>query len=110
MIGLRLSEVEESVGLSDDSRCAHREVTKECGVDNKVRGRKVVVVCRVIAGRVARCRGRGVGLVEGREGGFDSVVSSCTDRSEELVVLDARAVLPCFVIVYNVKHSKGYKV
>ncbi|TYI04100.1 hypothetical protein ES332_A11G391200v1 [Gossypium tomentosum] len=110
MIGLRLSEVEESVGLSDDSRCAHRKVTKECGVDNKVRGRKVVVVCRVIAGRMARCRGRGVGLVEGREGGFDSVVSSCTDRSEELVVLDARAVLPCFVIVYNVKHLKGYKV
>ncbi|KAG4177720.1 hypothetical protein ERO13_A11G325000v2, partial [Gossypium hirsutum] len=110
MIGLRLSEVEESVGLSDDSRCAHRKVTKECGVDNKVRGRKVVVVCRVIAGQVARCRGRGVGLVEGREGGFDSVVSSCTNRSEELLVLDARAVLPCFVIVYNVKHSKGYKV
>ncbi|KAG4177716.1 hypothetical protein ERO13_A11G324733v2 [Gossypium hirsutum] len=93
-----------------ESRCAHRKVTKECGVDNKVRGRKVVVVCRVIAGRMARCRGRGVGLVEGREGGFDSVVSSCTDRSEELVVLDARAVLPCFVIVYNVKHLKGYKV
>lgn len=102
MIGLRLLEVEEPVGLSDDSRCADQKVMKECGVDNKVRGRKVVVVCRVIAGRVARCRGRGVGLVEGREGGFDSVVSSCTDRSEKLAVLDARAVLPCFAIVYNV--------
>ncbi|XP_040938179.1 uncharacterized protein [Gossypium hirsutum] len=89
-----------SLGIDEFSRICYRE---SCGVCR-------MIGLRVIAGRMARCRGRGVGLVEGREGGFDSVVSSCTDRSEELVVLDARAVLPCFVIVYNVKHLKGYKV
>ncbi|XP_022765809.1 uncharacterized protein LOC111310603 [Durio zibethinus] len=103
MVGSSLLEGEESVKLSNNSRQAHRKVV--CVVD-KICARKAIVVCRVIAGRVARCRGQG--LVDGEEGGFDSVVSLSTDqfeRSEELIVLNARAVLPCFIIVYNVKDS-----
>ncbi|GMI65826.1 hypothetical protein HRI_000251900 [Hibiscus trionum] len=113
MIGLVGSTGKESVALSNDSRRAHWKVTKECSVTDTICTRKAIVVCRVIAGRVARCRGRGFGLVEGREGGFDSVVSLAKDPmegSEELIALNARAVLPCFVILYNVKHSKYYTV
>ena len=50
--------------------------------------------------------------MDGQEGGFDSVVNLSKDQlegSEELIVLNARAVLPCFVIIYNVKDSKVKK-
>ncbi|XVE61750.1 hypothetical protein DITRI_Ditri06bG0064900 [Diplodiscus trichospermus] len=110
MIGSSLSAGEQSVALSSNSRQAHTKVVNEC-VGNKICARKAIVVCRVIAGRVARCRGEG--LVDGDEGGFDSVVSLSEDQlegSEELIVLNARAVLPCFVIVYNVSDLKGYKM
>ncbi|XWS66929.1 hypothetical protein CRYUN_Cryun05aG0242800 [Craigia yunnanensis] len=103
MVGSSLSDGEESVPLSNNSRQAHRKVVTECVVD-KICARKAIVICRVIAGRVARYRG---GLVDGQEGGFDSVVSKDQlEGSEELIVLNARAVLPCFVIVYNVKGDK----
>ncbi|KAE8681817.1 Ribonuclease P family protein, putative isoform 1 [Hibiscus syriacus] len=122
MVQLVGSTGEESVVLSNNSRRAHRRVTKECdvnnkiarrvtkeyGVNNKICARKAVVVCQVIAGRVARCCRQGLGLVEGREGGFDSVASLSKDPlegSEELITLNARAMLPCFVILYNVTHK-----
>lgn len=67
--------------------------------------RRVMLVCRVIAGRVRRVgdafdeSGVGVG------GGYDSVAGKkCeggTDNLEELVVTNPRAILPCFVVVYN---------
>lgn len=107
MVGSSLSEGEESVVLSNNSRQAHRKVVTDCVVD-KICARKAIVVCRVIAGRVARYRGHG--LVDGQEGGFDSVVSLSRDQlegSEELIVLNARAVLPCFVVVYK---AKGHKM
>ncbi|XP_021289953.1 uncharacterized protein LOC110420889 [Herrania umbratica] len=107
MVGSSLSEGEESVVLSNNSRQAHRKVVTDCVVD-KICARKAIVVCRVIAGRVARYRGHG--LVDGQDGGFDSVVSLSRDQlegSEELIVLNARAVLPCFVVVYK---AKGHKM
>lgn len=58
-----------------------------------------MLVCRVIAGRVGdACDESGVGV----GGGYDSV--ACKDGSdnlEELVVTNPRAILPCFVVVYN---------
>ncbi|XVE96757.1 hypothetical protein REPUB_Repub02eG0250200 [Reevesia pubescens] len=105
MVGSSLSAGEQSVTLNNNSRQAHKKAVTECVV-NKICARKAIVVCRVIAGRVARYRGHG--LVDGQEGGFDSVVSLSKDQ-EELIVLNARAVLPCFVIVYNVKDSKVTK-
>lgn len=55
------------------------------------RGRRAMLVCRVIAGRV------GLGsLLESRVG-FDSV----SGGNGELLVFDSRAVLPCFLIIYK---------
>ncbi|CAN1186003.1 hypothetical protein LINPERHAP2_LOCUS37889 [Linum perenne] len=55
------------------------------------KGRRAMLVCRVIAGRVSKKR---VGL---DSVGFDSV----SGDNGELLVLDSRAVLPCFLIIYK---------
>ncbi|KAF3448372.1 hypothetical protein FNV43_RR09085 [Rhamnella rubrinervis] len=59
------------------------------------RGRRAMLVCRVIAGRVSKQL-----VIEppssGRVG-FDSV----SGDSGELLVFDRRAVLPCFLIIYK---------
>lgn len=66
--------------------------------------KRAMLVCRVVAGRIA-CDSEDV---DKEDGGFDSVVgrggSGASTRvdEEELVVFNPRAVLPCFVIVYNV--------
>ncbi|KAH7549593.1 hypothetical protein ACOSP7_025553 [Xanthoceras sorbifolium] len=49
------------------------------------RGRRAMLVCRVIAGRVSK------------QIGFDSV----SGDNGELLVFDSRAVLPCFLIIYK---------
>ncbi|KAI8546529.1 hypothetical protein RHMOL_Rhmol07G0125500 [Rhododendron molle] len=59
------------------------------------RGRRAMLVCRVIAGRVGKRMGLKP-LSEGRVG-FDSV----SGENGELVVCDTRAVLPCFLILYK---------
>ncbi|XVE76231.1 hypothetical protein DITRI_Ditri12bG0156200 [Diplodiscus trichospermus] len=65
MVGSSLSDGEACVALSNNSRQAHRKVVS--GSDgNKNCARKAIVICRVIAGRVARCCGGG--LVDGQEG------------------------------------------
>lgn len=51
--------------------------------------RRRMLVCRVIVGRV--------GGPEEMELGLDSV--GCGE--DEILVLDARAVLPCFLIIYK---------
>ncbi|KAF8396636.1 hypothetical protein HHK36_018260 [Tetracentron sinense] len=79
--------------LYENSRSAH-EKTKECV--NGVTASTAMLICRVIEGRVAH--GHGQGLVDGEEGSFDSVVGPAGDQSndsEELIILDSRAVLPC---------------
>ncbi|KAF3615764.1 putative adenine phosphoribosyltransferase 1, chloroplastic-like [Capsicum annuum] len=59
------------------------------------RGRRAMLVCRVIAGRV--CKELGFdSLIEGRVG-YDSV----SGDNGELLVFDSRAVLPCFLIIYK---------
>ncbi|XP_019057639.1 PREDICTED: uncharacterized protein LOC104809462 [Tarenaya hassleriana] len=62
------------------------------------RGRRAMLVCRVIAGRVAKRV----------EFGYDSVDSDLRVRFDsvsgddgELAVFDPRAVLPCFLIIYR---------
>lgn len=59
------------------------------------RGRRSMLVCRVIAGRV----GKKIGLVSEEEHrvGVDSVGG----EKGELLVFDSRAVLPCFLIIYK---------
>ncbi|XVF13337.1 hypothetical protein REPUB_Repub08aG0200100 [Reevesia pubescens] len=61
------------------------------------RGRRAMLVCRVIAGRVSKRVGSGYeSLMDGRVG-YDSV----SGDNDELLVFDPRAVLPCFLIIYK---------
>lgn len=60
------------------------------------RGRRAMLVCRVIAGRVSKRVGFVDSLLDGRVG-FDSV----SGDNGELLVFDSRAVLPCFLIIYR---------
>ncbi|KAI3813042.1 hypothetical protein L1987_17756 [Smallanthus sonchifolius] len=59
------------------------------------RGRKAMLVCRVIAGRVWKQHVFDSGF-SGRVG-YDSV----SGENGELLVFDSRAVLPCFLIIYK---------
>lgn len=59
------------------------------------RGRKAMLVCRVIAGRVCK-RLECDSFLDGRVG-FDSV----SGENGELLVFDSRAVLPCFLVFYK---------
>ncbi|KDP25640.1 hypothetical protein JCGZ_20796 [Jatropha curcas] len=58
-------------------------------------GRRAMLVCRVIAGRVSK-QIEFDSLIDGRVG-FDSV----SGENGELLVFDPRAVLPCFLIIYK---------
>ncbi|KAF6152404.1 hypothetical protein GIB67_038027 [Kingdonia uniflora] len=59
------------------------------------KGRRAMLVCRVIAGSV--CKRVGLdSFLEGRVG-FDSV----SGENGELLVFYSRAVLPCFLIIYR---------
>ncbi|KAI9076665.1 hypothetical protein K1719_041430 [Acacia pycnantha] len=60
------------------------------------RGRRAMMVCRVIAGRVSKQIGFLESLLDGRVG-LDSV----SGDNGELFVFDSRAVLPCFLIIYK---------
>ncbi|XP_076932010.1 uncharacterized protein LOC143607962 [Bidens hawaiensis] len=59
------------------------------------RGRKAMLVCRVIAGRVQK-RHLFDSVYSGRVG-YDSV----SEENGELFVFDSNAVLPCFLIIYK---------
>ncbi|XP_040988766.1 uncharacterized protein LOC121236407 [Juglans microcarpa x Juglans regia] len=60
------------------------------------RGMRAMLVCRVIAGQVSKQQRVNDSVMDGRVG-FDSV----SGENGELLVLDSRAVLPCFLIIYK---------
>ncbi|CAK9164229.1 unnamed protein product [Ilex paraguariensis] len=66
--------------------------------------KRAMLVCRVIAGRI----GCDPDIADKDDPGFDSLVGGGggvqvrLDEEDELLVFNPRAVLPCFVIVYNV--------
>ncbi|KAK8313635.1 hypothetical protein V6Z12_D01G120500 [Gossypium hirsutum] len=73
-------------------------------------GRRAMLVCRVIAGRVKRVADEAPPLedenssgVSSSAGSYDSVAAYAGVYSnlEELVVFNARAILPCFVVIYK---------
>ncbi|XP_075524280.1 uncharacterized protein LOC142556682 [Primulina tabacum] len=59
------------------------------------KGRRAMLVCRVIAGRIRKQQDYG-SLIDG-EIRFDSV----SGETGELLVFDSRALLPCFLIIYK---------
>lgn len=68
--------------------------------------KRAMLVCRVVAGRVGCDQDDDV---DKEDGGFDSIVGRGPGNEihnrldeDELLVFNPRAVLPCFVIVYNV--------
>ncbi|XVF51697.1 hypothetical protein PTKIN_Ptkin04bG0205300 [Pterospermum kingtungense] len=61
------------------------------------RGRKAMLVCRVIAGRVSNRVGFSYESLPDWRVGCDSV----SGDNGELLVFDPRAVLPCFLIIYK---------
>jgi hypothetical protein len=62
-------------------------------------GRRAMLVCRVIAGRVCPANHPSPRHAHGSAAtAYDSVDMG----NGELVVLDSRAVLPCFLIIYKV--------
>ena len=100
IIGFGFSERSAQLSFCESSWRAHENVTgRNCSGELASRA---MLICRVIAGRVAYDCGKG--LVEGEEGGFDSMagpIGAQKDGSEELTVFDLRGVLPCFLIIYN---------
>ncbi|XP_021901847.1 uncharacterized protein LOC110817558 [Carica papaya] len=62
------------------------------------RGRRAMLVCRVIAGRISNQVGFGLeSLFSDGRVGFDSV----SGENGELLVFDPCALLPCFLIIYK---------
>lgn len=59
------------------------------------RGRRAMLVCRVISGRV--CKQLRIGSLPDDRVGFDSM----SGENGELLVFDSRAVLPCFLVIYK---------
>ncbi|KAJ6703740.1 C2H2-LIKE ZINC FINGER PROTEIN [Salix viminalis] len=59
-------------------------------------GRRAMLVCRVVAGRVTK-QTRFDSLIDDCRVGFDSV----SGDNGELMAFDSRAVLPCFLIIYK---------
>ncbi|XP_076935470.1 uncharacterized protein LOC143602115 [Bidens hawaiensis] len=67
-------------------------------------GRRAMLVCRVIAGKVKRVA---EDIPAEEDGPYDSVAGSAGLYSnlEELYVFNPRAILPCFVVVYKALQS-----
>ncbi|KAF8022701.1 hypothetical protein BT93_F0271 [Corymbia citriodora subsp. variegata] len=78
-------------------------------------GRRAMLVCRVIAGRVRRMAEDGVAPQPGDEdgaappaaGSYDSVAghAGVYSNMEELFVFNPKAILPCFVVIYKALES-----
>ncbi|KAA8537526.1 hypothetical protein F0562_027134 [Nyssa sinensis] len=67
-------------------------------------GRRAMLVCRVIAGRVKRVTDDGAPEEDGVSlGSYDSIVgyAGIYSNLEELFVFNSRAILPCFVVIYK---------
>ncbi|XP_041027044.1 uncharacterized protein LOC121267261 [Juglans microcarpa x Juglans regia] len=89
------------ISVHGSSWKAHEKVSRECITKRVSCARKAIVLCRVIAGRTDVARHH----MHGKEVRSNSAVTGSTGDqskygSEELLVLNPRAVLPCFVVLY----------
>ncbi|XP_050379483.1 uncharacterized protein LOC126796802 [Argentina anserina] len=102
MITSELSDDDGTISFFGTSWMAHQKVSREC-LKKKMTARKALVICKVIAGRIAHFHAHG--LMDNDGGEFDSVMAWNGNQfsdSKELLILNSEAVLPCFVIIYNV--------
>lgn len=82
---------------------AHAAIPEEIEEEfSFINAKRAILVCRVIAGRV----GCDPDVADKEDSGFDSLVGRLDDE-DELLVYNPRAVLPCFVIVYNVSDKSS---
>ncbi|KAJ4970727.1 hypothetical protein NE237_003826 [Protea cynaroides] len=99
ILGFNTSTKAVQISFCKTSWDAHEKMTEYVHGDSS---RKAMIICRVIAGRVAYDNHKSFILME--DCGFDSLIVSGKNQwncSEELIVLDPRAVLPCFVVIYS---------
>lgn len=105
IIGSGFSPKLDGISTSSNSWRGHvaipEDIEDEFGFMNV---KRAMIVCRVIAGRI----GCDPGSSEKDDPGYDSLVGrkpgttqTRLDEEDELIVFNPRAVLPCFVIVYN---------
>ncbi|XP_045821750.1 uncharacterized protein LOC123914592 [Trifolium pratense] len=89
---------EDTIGVFTASTCG--KAFDSIKSLNKPFMRKCVIVCRVIAGRINNPLQE---IQEMSDSDYDSLVKSinCQLDIEELIVLNPRAVLPCFVVMYT---------
>lgn len=96
----------EAVLMWGSSWGAHEKVGNAAAAANppprsSPAARRGIVLCKVIAGRVVGAHRLMVGGGE-KGGGFDSVVRTGGDHPvQELRVLNPKAILPCYVIIYS---------
>ncbi|GMH26404.1 hypothetical protein Nepgr_028247 [Nepenthes gracilis] len=88
--------------MSLNSCGAHKKAVKRCGDGGS---RKAIVICRGIAGCVARFKRSDAFECGEAAAAVDSVLlcdDGRSDDDQELLMFNPSAVLPCFVVVYNV--------
>lgn len=96
----------KGVKTTASSGRAHDSAAAQCGGEGS---RRAMLVCRVIAGKVKRVAEESPPPPQPQEEeesvSYDSVAGFATgiySNLEELVVFNPRAILPCFVVIYNV--------
>ena len=78
-------------------------------------GRKAMLVCRVIAGKVRRVADDTAAAAAVEEESVSAAAAACYDsvagsagvysNLEDLLVFNPRAILPCFVVIYKALDS-----
>jgi hypothetical protein len=89
---------QDTIGVFTSSTCG--KAIDSIKSFNKPFMRKCVIVCRVIAGRINNPLQE---IQEMSYSGYDSLVKNinCQLDIEELIILNPRGVLPCFVVMYK---------
>ncbi|CAL0306202.1 unnamed protein product [Lupinus luteus] len=96
----KTEEFNDALGVLTTSSC--EKAFETIGLSDEVYGRKCVIVCRVIAGRIHNPL-QEIQEIITDDSGFGSLVKKINAESdiEELFVLNPSAVLPCFVAIYK---------
>ncbi|KAF9592932.1 hypothetical protein IFM89_019137 [Coptis chinensis] len=101
IIGFSFWNKGKTVCVCNSSGRAHKNTMKH---DAKCASNTMaILVSRVIAGGAGRIANyHGQGIIDSQDDSFDSFTSPLNGLGE-LIILDPRSILPCFVIVYRVK-------